>query len=95
MALGQLQKVHQARLRVDSGLSAADAVRAMRPPVFFRAVSATTACVSLWSSEALLRTIEEARQVEMACKQTGARQELLARRFVAGLARQAQARRRG
>ncbi len=94
MALGQLQKLHQARLRVDGGLSPADAVRAMRPPVFYRAVSATTACISLWSSDALLRTIEEARQVEMACKQTGARQELLARRFVAGLARQARARRR-
>jgi hypothetical protein len=31
--------------------------------------------------------------VEIACKQTGARQELLVRRFVGVLARQAQARR--
>ena len=93
MALSLLQKLHQARLRVDNGDSPADAVRSMRPPVFFRAQSATTACLTFWTSSALLRTIEEARHVEMACKRTGARQELLARRFVAGLARQARGRR--
>ena len=87
MALGQLQKLHQARLRMDGGLSAGEAVRTMRPPVFYRAVSAMTACLGRWSSEGLLRAIEEARQAELACKRTGSRPELLARRFVAGLAR--------
>lgn len=92
--LGQLQRAHQARLRMQSGgASAADAVRAMRPPVYFRAVGAMTACLTLWPADALLRAIEEARQAELACKQTGSRPELLARRFVAGLARQARARR--
>jgi DNA polymerase-3 subunit delta len=87
MALGQLQKLHQARLRMDGGLSASEAVRTMRPPVFYRAVSEMTACLGRWSSEGLVRAIEEARQVELACKRTGSRPELLARRFVAGLAR--------
>lgn len=87
MALGQLQKLHQARLRMDGGLSASEAVRTMRPPVFYRAMSAMTACLGRWSSEGLVRAIEEARQVELACKRTGSRPELLARRFVAGLAR--------
>jgi len=87
MSLGQLQKLHQARLRMDGGMSAADAVRGMRPPVFYRAQGATTACLAVWSSAGLLGAIEEARQVEMACKRTGSRPELLARRFLAGLAR--------
>ncbi len=93
MAVSLLQRLHQARLRMDDGESAADAVRLMRPPVFFRAQTATAGCLAIWSSLALLRALEEARQTELACKRTGSRQELLARRFVAGLARQARARR--
>lgn len=95
MALGQLQRLHVARLRVQSGMSAAEAVRSLRPPVFFKAVNAVTASLTLWSEEALARAIEDCRQVEIACKQTGSRQELLARRFVAGLGRTARARQAG
>ncbi len=92
VAVSLLQRLHQARLRMDDGESAADAMRFMRPPVFFRAQSATAACLALWSSQGLLRALEEARQAELACKRTGSRQELLARRLMAGLARQAAAR---
>ena len=94
VALSQLLRLHQARLRVESGISAADAMRSMRPPVFYRAQAATTTCLTLWTSDALLRVIEEARQAELACKRTASRPELLARRFVSGLARQASLRRR-
>ena len=93
IAVSLLQRLHQARLRMDDGESAADAMRMMRPPVFFRAQAAVSTCLTLWPSAALLRVLEEARQVELACKRTGSRQELLARRFVAGLARQAASRR--
>ncbi len=89
MALSQLQRLHQARLRMAEGASASEAIRLMRPPVFFRAQSATEGCLQTWPVEALLRVIEEARQVELACKRTGSRQDLLARRFLAGVARQA------
>lgn len=92
IALAHLQKLHQARLRMGTGASAAEAVRAIRPPVFFRAVPAMTASLARWSETSLLRAIEEARTVEAACKSTGSRQELLARRYVAWLARQAAAR---
>ncbi len=94
MSLLHLQKMHQARLRVDAGTAPSDAVRAMRPPVFYKEVSAMSAALNLWSSEALRRAIEEARQVELACKRTGSRPELLARRFIAWLGRQAEMRRR-
>jgi DNA polymerase-3 subunit delta len=95
MALGHLQRLHQARLRMQDGLSAADSIRSLRPPVFYKTVGGMVASLGLWSAESLARAIEEARTVEIACKQTGSRQELLARRFVAGLARQAQGRLRG
>jgi DNA polymerase III subunit delta len=95
MALGHLQRLHQARLRMADGISAADAIRSLRPPVFFKAVTGMTASLSLWPVDGLARAIEEARTVEIACKQTGSRQELLVRRFVAGLARQSRARLRG
>jgi DNA polymerase-3 subunit delta len=94
MAIGHLQKLHQARLRMAGGLSAADSLRAARPPVFFKLMGGMSASLSLWPTEALARAIEEARQVEMACKRTGARQELLVRRYVSALARQSQARAR-
>jgi DNA polymerase-3 subunit delta len=94
MTLGHLQRLHQARLRMQDGLSAADAVRGMRPPVFYKSVGGMTASLELWNAENLARAIDEVRSVEIACKQTGSRQELLVRRLVAGLARQAQARAR-
>ena len=93
-ALSHLQRLHQGRLAMQTGASAADAVAAMRPPVFFRAKAAIVATLTAWPEDALLRAIGEVRDVELACKQTGARQELLARRFMSTLARQGQARRR-
>ena len=93
MALSHLQKLHLARMAMEEdGMSASDAVRTIRPPVFFRAVPGMTTSVSRWPAEALLRAIEEARQVELASKRTGAAQELLARRYIAWLARQSAAR---
>jgi DNA polymerase-3 subunit delta len=92
MALMHLQKMHQARLRMETGTSAADAVRAMRPPVFYKAIPAMTASLSLWPANALLRAIEEARQTELACKQTASRPELLVRRYLTWLTRQSDAR---
>jgi DNA polymerase-3 subunit delta len=92
MALMHLQKMHQARLRMEEGASAGEAVRLMRPPVWGTGVGAMTAALSLWSAESLLRAIEEGRQTELACKQTGSRPELLARRYISWLARQASVR---
>jgi DNA polymerase-3 subunit delta len=95
MTLSHVQRVHLARLRMQSGMSASDAVRSLRPPVFFKAVGSVTASLALWSQEALVKAIEEGRQVEIACKQTGSRPELLVRRYVGWLGRQAQARKKG
>ena len=94
MTIAHLLKLHQARLRMEAGKSASDALAAQRPPVFFKVMGMMLNGLSLWGTDALVRAIEDARQVEIACKQTGARQELLARRFVSALARQARLRAR-
>jgi DNA polymerase-3 subunit delta len=95
MAIGHLQRLHLARLRVADGMPAADAVRTLRPPVFLRSVPGFVTSLSLWSVDGLAACLEAARQVEISCKRTGSRPDLLASRFVSGLARQAAARQRG
>jgi DNA polymerase-3 subunit delta len=89
MTIIHLQRLHQARLRMKSGVSASDALKALRPPVFFKVLGQTLNGIALWPAEALLAAIEDARQVEIACKQTGSRSDFLVRRFISGLARQA------
>ena len=94
MCLFHLQKLHQARLQMSRGMSANEAVRSMRPPVFYRAASAITSALGLWSADRLLQMLEEARCVELACKQTGSRPDLLARRFLYRIASMARAQQR-
>ena len=94
--LAHLSKMHMARGHMAAGLSAADAARALRPPVFFKRVQAFTEALGLWSPRRLMGAMDEVRRVELACKQTGAPDGLLVRRMLLGLARQgAAARGRG
>ena len=47
-ALGHLQRLHRARLMMDeNGLAAGDAVKALRPPVFYQRVGAFTRSLGL------------------------------------------------
>ncbi len=86
--LAHLGKMHVAFGHVASGLSVADAVRALRPPVFFKRVGPFSEALQLWNAEKVLQAMNEARRVELACKQTGALDTLLVRRMLLGLARQ-------
>ncbi len=92
--LGHLTRLHMARGHMAAGMAAGDAVRALRPPVFFKRVADFTQSVQAWDAGRLGQAMTEARRVELACKQTGAPDALLVRRLVAGLARQAAAGRR-
>ena len=92
MVLGHLQKLHQAKLQVQDGMTPNEAVRAIRPPVFYKNIAAMTKTLSLWPADQLLRVIEEARKTELACKQTGSIPDLLTRRYFYNLARMAQTR---
>ena len=86
--LAHLGKMHMARGHIAAGLSVADAVRALRPPVFFKRVALFSQSLQLWGSAKLLQAMNDARRVELACKQTGALDLLLVKRLLLGLALQ-------
>ena len=83
--------MHVAHGHLAAGLSLADAVRALRPPVFFKRVELFTQTLQAWSLAKLVQAMDEARRTELACKRTGTLDVLLVRRMLLGLARQAAA----
>ena len=91
--LSHLGRLHLARGHMAAGQSAADAARALRPPVFFKRAEDFGRSLQLWDAARLGQAMDEARRVELACKQTGAPDGLLVRRLVLALARAAAARR--
>ena len=92
--LGHIHRLRQARLLMEQGgQGAAAAMRALRPPVFFKRADAFGQALSLWDAAALLRAADQTQALELACKQSGAPDLLLCRRHVAVIAGQARARR--
>ena len=86
--LQHLSRLHLARGLMASGASAEDAVRALRPPVFFKRVPEFSRALRRWDSPRLAAAMTEARRVELQCKQTGSPDTLLVRRLLLALARQ-------
>ena len=93
-ALGHMQRLHRARLAMDTGLSPAEAAKAARPPVFFRRVNAFARALTLWPVPALLAAMTALAEAERACKRTGAPDQTLCRHAVLTLARRAAGRAR-
>lgn len=86
--LGHLQRLHRARLAMDqTGQSAADATRSVRPPVFYRRVGAFTRALGIWSSAGLQAAIGGLSEAERGCKRTGWPDEVLCRNAILVLAR--------
>lgn len=83
-----LAKLHLARGHMAAGVSAEEAVRSLRPPIFFKRAAEFTRALRQWDAARLAQAMTEARRVELACKQTGAPDALLVRRLVLALARQ-------
>jgi DNA polymerase-3 subunit delta len=90
-ALMHLQRLHRTRLQVDAGATVEDAMRSLRPPVFFRRSRAFAAAVGNWSSSALTNAMAALTQAERNCKRTGAPDEVLCRAVILTLARRANA----
>ncbi len=88
-ALLAFQRLRQAALLVAGGMSAADAGRALRPPVFYRQQASFARAVTLWSVARLDYVLSELWACERACKSTGSPAELLARRAVLACAQEA------
>ncbi|HVC60871.1 MAG TPA: DNA polymerase III subunit delta [Acetobacteraceae bacterium] len=89
--LMHLQRLYRARLLMETGMSAGEAARAARPPVFFRRVAAFTKALDLWSPTSLAAAMAGLSQAERNCKRTGAPDHTLSRHAVLTLARRAMA----
>jgi len=90
-ALMHLQRLHRARLAMDRGISAAEAAKASRPPIFFRRVGAFARALTLWPATALMGAMAGLAEAERACKRTGAPDSVICRNAVLALARRARA----
>ncbi len=89
-ALGHLQKLHRARLAMEEGgMTAGDAVKGVRPPVFYQKVSAFTRSLSLWPAATLTAAMAALAEAERGCKRTGWPDDALCRNAVLTLARRA------
>lgn len=91
-ALIHLQRLYRARLLMETGVSAGDAAKAARPPIFFRRMAAFTRALNLWSSASLEAAMSGLSQAERNCKRTGAPDHTLSRHALLTLARRAMAR---
>lgn len=84
-----LQRLHRSRLAMSEGMSAGEAAKSARPPVFFKRESAFVQALGLWSAEGLQAACQRIWDVERACKRTGAPDETLVRSAVLGIAQRA------
>ena len=70
-AQSYFQKLHLARSIVSKGGSPADAVGALRPKVFFKAVQPMTRQVARWSEDGLGKALHRLGEAEIKCKTAG------------------------
>ncbi|MDF1791991.1 MAG: DNA polymerase III subunit delta [Thalassobaculaceae bacterium] len=70
-AITYFQRLHLACSRVGDGRNAADAVKSLRPPPFFRTADAMTRQVSRWNTRGLASALARLGEAEIHCKTTG------------------------
>lgn len=71
IAQAHVRRLYLARSRVDGGRTAQEAVRSLRPPVFFKAVDPMTRQVAGLPAPVLARAMARLGQAEIRCKTTG------------------------
>lgn len=84
-----LQRLHRVRAEIGRGRSVREAVLALRPPVFFRAVDDVARQAGRWSSAGLEAGLLALLAAEAACKRTGAPQAAIAATALLEIARRA------
>lgn len=76
--LRRLHQLREARLLMDGGMSATDAIGKLRPPVFWKERDAVAAQARLWSGKKLNAAFDVLWSAELRSKTAGAPQELIA-----------------
>lgn len=89
-AMAHLQRLHRARLAMDErGLSAADAAKTVKPPVFYQNVNGFSRSLGLWTSPLLVYALTMLAEAERGCKRTGWPDGTISRNVILSLARRA------
>jgi DNA polymerase III subunit delta len=89
--LRHVQRLHLAASLAARGQPADQAMRALRPPVFFKRAPAFRAQLRQWTPERLVQAMELLTQAELDCKSTGMPAETICARALMRLAQAARA----
>ena len=88
------QRLHQVAGAAAAGSSVEQAMKGLRPPVFWKAAAGFKAQAASWTAPALTAAMERLLEAEAACKRSGAPAESLAARALLEIAANAPGRRR-
>jgi DNA polymerase-3 subunit delta len=92
--LRHLQRLHLLAARIAAGGSVEDAIRAARPPIFFKEQDSYRRQLQRWSTARLRRALERIAEAEFRMKLTGLPAETICREALFALVREARASRR-
>ena len=87
--LGELLRLRLAAGAMAQGASAAEAMAAIRPPVFFKRQNLVTRALNIWTLPTLTEAIAAALRAEAACKQTLTPDQAFCRQTMLALASRA------
>lgn len=85
--LRRLHQLREARVLIDEGMSASDAIAKLRPPVFWKERDAVAAQTRLWSAKKLNVAYDVLWAAELRAKTAGAPQDLIAADAYRGVAK--------
>ena len=89
MLSSRVQRLLRVRLEMQGGHSAEDAVRMLRPPVFYQDAGRFVREAQRWTEEALVGLLADARSADMACKRGGSRDTTIASQLYLAACRRA------
>jgi DNA polymerase-3 subunit delta len=93
---GQVQRMGRVFAQRADGLSLDEAIRSLRPPIFFRREPGFRRALQLWDVASIRAAMERMWSAELECKKTGSRGEIVCRNAVLLVAQRAAViRRRG
>lgn len=95
VALRHFDRLHLAAAQVAAGVSADDAMKSLRPPVFFKREGAFRAQLQAWRRSDLAAAMAALVEAETACKSTGVPGEAVCGQILAGIAARYRAADRG
>jgi DNA polymerase-3 subunit delta len=93
-AMRHFQRLHLTAARLASGMSEEEALRSLRPPLFYKAQESFKRALRLWPERRAAQALDALVEAEINAKRTGLPPEAICREALLRLARRAQRARR-